>query len=142
MSQTVNQALTQMKLYTDGVDYHLLKLHPRAIILAAGIVAEIADPFSALLVDKDEVTLLIPGTMVEEFEDRLRDCQISNVVYRLITLDVELDLQLVGFMAHISSALAEAGVPILVYAAFSRDHLFVPVEKLELAIVTLEKLKT
>lgn len=138
---TVSQILSQATFYSDGQDYVLLKLHPRGIILAAGIIAEIAHPFSALIADKDEVTLLIANQYVEEFQDRLRDYQ-AGAIYRLITIDVELEPSLTGFIAHISAALAKASIPILPFAAYSRDHLFVPAEQFERAIATLEKLKS
>lgn len=141
MTQTATEVLSQAKFYSDEQDYRLLKLHPRAIILAAGIVAEIADPFTAIIADKDEVTLLLPFAYVEEFQDRLHNYQMS-APYRLITMDVELEPELIGFMAHISTALAQAGISVLPFAAYSRDHLFVPAEKYELAIATLEKLKS
>ncbi len=139
MAQTLEQALKDAKLYTDGKVYVLLRLHPRAIVLAASVIAELAEPFSALVVDKDEVTLLIPADAIEAFAPRFRDYRVSEAKYRLITLDVALDLSLVGFMAVISRALADAGVTILPFAAYTRDHLLVPSEEFDKAWSTLEK---
>jgi hypothetical protein len=140
MAQTVEQALKAAKLFTDGKSYVLLRLHPRAITLAAGVIAELAEPFSAMVVDKDEVTLLIPSDALEAFVPRLRDWDAGEVRYRLITFDVALDLALVGVVARISRVLADAGVPILLFSAYSRDHLLVPFEQFEKAWTTLEKL--
>lgn len=139
--QTVEQALAQMELYSDDNTYLLVKLHARAITLAAGIVAEVSDPFSALIVDKDEVSIMIVDEAIEEFEERLRNHTISEIQYRLITFDVALDLGLIGFMAKVSTALADAGIPIMTYAAYTRDHILVPAEKFDQAMQTLEALK-
>jgi hypothetical protein len=137
----IEQALAEAKLYTDGKYYLLVKLPANAITPAASVMAELGEPFSAMIVDKDEITLVIPADAWNVFTARLLGATISEIQYRLITFDIPLDLALVGFMARISRALAEAGVPIMVYAAFSRDHLLVPAEHFEKAWATLERLK-
>lgn len=142
MSQTIQQALQQATLYSDDLSYRFVRLPAKAIMLAAGIVAEAAHPFMALLVDKDEVTLMIEQEDYEYFHKRLRDATTSTIVYRLITLDIELEPTLVGFMAHISAALAAADISILPFAAYSRDHLFVAEADFERAMSILEQLQT
>lgn len=137
----VLQALAQAKLYTDEVVYSLIHLPPNGILAAAGVLAEIGEPFGALIVDKDEVTLVIPADAVEEFARRLRDHRVGEFPYRLITFDLPLEPTLTGFMARIADALAAAGVPILPLAAFSRDHLLVPAEQFALAWETLQRLQ-
>ena len=141
MTQTVDAALAAATLYTDQQDYTLLKLPLPAITAAAGIIAEIGEPFCTLIADKDEVTLVIPAEAFADFQQRLPGHTASPQAYRLITLDVVLEPDLVGFMAHISQALAAVGISILPLAAFTRDHLLVPAEKLNLALQTLESLK-
>ncbi len=141
MTQNAEVALREAGLYSDGCVYRLLQLPPNAIVLAAGVVAETATPFSALLADKDEVTLLLPDDACQEFARRLRHATISDAAYRLITLDIELDTELVGFMALVSGALAAAGIPILTYAAFSRDHVVVRADDFEKAMRALSQLQ-
>jgi hypothetical protein len=121
----MNDLFKQMNLYTDETDYVLLKFPPTGITVAAGILAEIGDPFGAIIVDKDEVTLVIPVDVMDDFAKRLHNVQKSPDVYRLITLDIVLDFSVVGFIANISRLLADANISILPFAAFSRDHLLV-----------------
>lgn len=142
MPQTVEQALQAAQLYTDEIEYRLLHLPSRAIMAAAGVIAEIGEPFAALLVDKDEVTLVIPADAVEVYERRLREHRLSDTTYRLITFDLELEPTLTGFMARIAAALAAIQVPILPFAAFSRDHLLVPATQFEAAWATLKTLQS
>jgi hypothetical protein len=141
MPQTVQQALTAAKLHTDDQTYRLVKLPARAVIAAAGVLAEVGEPFAALLVDKDEVTLVLTTGDLEDFGRRLPGHTASADSYRLITFDVELEPTLVGFMAKVSAALASAGVSILPFAAFSRDHLLVPAEQFSTAWDALKKLQ-
>ncbi|HVU14185.1 MAG TPA: ACT domain-containing protein [Phototrophicaceae bacterium] len=141
MAQTVEQALQQANLYTDEVLYSLIHLPPNGIMAAAGVIAELGEPFATLIVDKDEVTLIIPADAVADFAKRLRDHRVSELNYRLITFDLELEPTLTGFMARISATLASANVPILTLGAFSRDHLLVPADRFETAWDTLKQLQ-
>ncbi len=141
MTQTPQSALRQAELYSDGQDYRLLTLPVGGMTLAAGVVAEAALPFSAMVADKDEVTLVIQDEACAAFSRRLRRARISEQAYRLITFDTPLEPNLVGFLAYVCRALAGAEIPILAFAAFSRDHLLVPAEHIEGAMVTLKKLQ-
>lgn len=141
MSQTVQDALANGTLYTDEYNYIFLKLPPNAITMAAGVVAETGMPFCGLIVDKDEVTLMLPNEAYEEFENRLKYAKVSAIRYRLITFDIELEPTLVGFMAHISRALAEANISIMPFAAYSRDHIFVASEQFDSAMTILRSLR-
>jgi hypothetical protein len=142
MNEAVRKALQEVHLYTDGVDYSIIKLPPRAITVAAGIVAEIGEAFCTLIADKDEVSLIIPVEAIEDFAKRLKDHQASPRPYRLITFDLPLDFSLIGFMAVVSQALAEADVSILPIAAYSRDHLLVPANQFDIAFQALKRLQS
>ncbi len=140
MAQTVDEALKAAQLYTDNQSYRLLKLPARAVTAAAGVLAEIGAPFTALIVDKDEVTLVLYADAVSDFTRRLQGHTASEATYRLITFDVALEPTLTGFMARVSAALAGAGIPIVTFGAFSRDHLLVPADRFDQAWSVLSKL--
>lgn len=142
LSQTIQQALDSATFYSDQQDYLFVRLPASAITAAAGVVAEIGEPFCALLVDKDEISLMLPDEAWADFARRLPGAQLADRPYRLITIDVVLEPDLVGFMARVSQALASAGISILPFAAFSRDHLLVPADQVETALVTLKSLQT
>lgn len=142
MAQTVEDALVIADLYSDGYLYRFVKLPVNAITAVAGVVAQAGNPFSALLLDKDEITLMIEDEDFEQFKKRLLDHSVSDICYRLITFDVELEPTLIGFMAHISTALAEANISIMPFAAYSRDHIFVNENDFERAMNVLQTLKT
>jgi hypothetical protein len=142
MTQSVEQALAAVRLYSDGQDYILVHLPSKAIMAAAGVIAQIGEPFCAMIVDKDEVSLVIPAEALDDFRERIPNYEVADAAYRLITLDIELDLGLVGFMAVVSRALAEASVPIMALAAYSRDHLLVPAAQFSVAMEALTKLKS
>lgn len=142
MPQTVDDALKQAELYSDDYLYRFVKLPNNAITATAGVVAEAGNPFTALLIDKDEVTLMLEEEDFEQYKKRLLNHEVSETKYRLITFDVELESSLVGFMARISLVLAEAGISMMPFAAYTRDHLFVAEADFEKAMTTLNNLKS
>lgn len=138
MITTTREALRQTKLATDDEIYRLVQLPMNAITLAAGILAEVGNPFTALIADKDEVTLVIPDEAVEEFADRLRGATVDAAHYRLITFDAVLPAGLVGYMAAISATVARIGVSIIPLGAFSRDHILVRETQFDVAFEALQ----
>lgn len=134
---TVLEIFQQTELSTDDIIYTYIKLPSRAITVAAGVIAQLGEAFSALIVDKDEVSLMIAEDAVEEFEKRLLEAR-QEGHYRLITFESVLEFDLVGFFAIVTELLANADISILAFSAFSRDHVLVPADKFEQAWSTLK----
>jgi len=59
---------------------------------------------------------------------------------RLITLTIHSALDAVGFLAAITSRLAEAGISVNAVSAFHHDHLFVPVDRADEAMAVLREM--
>ena len=57
---------------------------------------------------------------------------------RLITLNVHSALDAVGFLAAITTRLADAGISVNAVSAFYHDHLFVPSDKADEALALLQ----
>jgi hypothetical protein len=140
--ESVKEILSKASLYSDGRDYVFVRLPAQAITAAAGVVAELGEPFCGLVIDKDEVSLILPEEAWKDFSNRLPGHTTAESLYRLITIDTPLDMNLVGFMAYVSRALADAKVPILPLAAYTRDHILVPVNQIDAAMTALQKLRS
>lgn len=141
MAQTVESALKSATLYSDDLAYVMVSLPTAAVTAAAGVLAEISEPFTVMIVDKDEITLVLTEAEVNEFSRRLPGARMSDARYRLITFDVALEPTLVGFMAKVSTALAAAGVTLMPFAAFHRDHILVPADQYDQARAALKALQ-
>jgi hypothetical protein len=74
--------------------------------------------------DKWEVTLVLDVVDFGTIKHIVRDAKIERN-FRLLSFDVELDFNVVGFMAQITKIIAEAGISILPISSFSRDHILV-----------------
>ncbi|MBN1486769.1 MAG: ACT domain-containing protein [Anaerolineae bacterium] len=124
--------MKQTHLFTDGVNYVILRLPQQQAPAAARLLVKLTTPFKALVLDKDELTLVLSQQAWEELEYPL-EIIAQSPTYRLITFDLPLDLGLVGYLATLSAILAEAGISIFPVAAFSRDHILVQAEEFDRA---------
>ncbi len=79
--------------------------------------------------DKWEVTMLIDEIDFKTIRHAIREAKIEGN-FRLLSFDIELDFDTVGFLAYISKILADANVSIVALSAFSRDHLLIKQEDL------------
>jgi uncharacterized protein len=86
-----------------------------------------------LLRDDHEVTLLLDETDWRTMRHAARDARIEGG-FRLLTLDVELEWNVVGFLARITQLLAAAGISCGALSAFSRDHLLIKQDDLAAAL--------
>ena len=59
---------------------------------------------------------------------------------RLITLTVHSALDAVGFLAAITTRLAEAGISVNAVSAFHHDHLFVPADRADETLAILQEM--
>ncbi len=142
MTQTAAQALAAASFESDGQDYKLLRLPAGAITAACAVIAQIGEPFCAMVVDRREISLVLPSDAAQDFEARLPAVAVAAETCGLITINVEMEPEMTGLVARISEALAGAGVPVLPFASFSRDHFLVPAERVGDALAALRDLQT
>ncbi len=89
-----------------------------------------------ILSDKWEVTLLLDEIDFGAIRYAVRDAKVEGN-FRLLTFDIELEWNVVGFLAEISKIFAEAGIAIGALSAFSRDHLLIKQADLATALKVL-----
>ena len=86
--------------------------------------------------DRHEVTLLLDEIDWRTMRHAARDARVQGG-FRLVTLDLDLDWDVVGYLARVTSILAEAGIPVGALSAFSRDHLLIKQDNLGSALRAL-----
>lgn len=128
--------LAQTHLFTDAQRYVILRISHDQYHEAHALLAQHTAPFAALVVDKDEVTLVVAAALWETARPTLSVVD-ETPLYRLITFDLPLDLGLVGYLATLCGVIAEAGISIISLSAFSRDHIFVQEDDFDRAWATL-----
>jgi hypothetical protein len=114
---------TNVKFSVDPSKYTIAKLDQ---------IPPPSDKIFSVIKDQNEITVVAKEGFIQQ----------PNSVegfFKRITFDVAIPYDLTGFVAHVSTLLADNNVPILVYSAFSTDHLFVKEEDLAKAVEALEK---
>ena len=89
----------------------------------------------AVIQDKDEITVVIDQTKVKD-EDVIE----IDKDWKIITFDMVLPFELVGFLAKVSEVLAEESISIFAISAYSRDHILIKEKDVEKALKKLEGL--
>jgi len=105
--------------------------------------------FCSLSQDEEIPATLRPVLIFREREGtafilRREEAEAAGLPYqfasRLITLTVHSSLEAVGFLAAITSRLADAGISVNAVSAFYHDHLFVPEHKADEALHHLQNM--
>lgn len=135
MNEDARRAWARARLHVWPERYVLATFAVGRLSEAAALVGSSRGGFVALVVERDEVSLTLS-------EEAWRSTSPSDVrvagPYRVLTIDVDLGLDLCGFLAPLATRLAEAGVPIVPQCAFRKDHVLVREEDLDRAVRVLE----
>ena len=86
-----------------------------------------------LLQDRFEVTLLVEEDDWRAMRHAARDARVEGG-FRLVTFDIELPWNVVGFLARVTEIFAGEGVAVGALSAFSRDHLLIKQDDLGKAL--------
>ena len=114
----------------------LAALKPNERVLALGLLASVTAPFMQLIVEPDVLTLLLPQSDWRSLRPAFPRARVQQP-FRVISFDLDLPDDLVGFLAVASRALADAGVPILAICGYTKDHILVREEHLDRALAAL-----
>lgn len=118
--------------------YRLVSLPLDAARDAAALVAGSAGRFAALVLERDEVSLTVEESLWKR--SPLRDRARADAgPYRVLTFDLDLALDVVGYLGPAADRLAAARVSIVPQCAFRKDHLLVRAEDLGRAAAELER---
>lgn len=88
--------------------------------------------------DGREVTLLLEDDDWQRIRHSVRDARIERG-FRLVTFDVELSWNVVGYLARVTEILAASGISVGALSSFSRDHLLVKQNDLGRALRVLSE---
>ncbi|HKE02979.1 MAG TPA: ACT domain-containing protein [Blastocatellia bacterium] len=104
---------------------------------AVACLSEVED-FVSLTRDKEEITLIIAEDVWRKLEPRFPDA-VAQGGRRLIRFDTVLDFSVVGFIAEISHALAEADISILSISTYSTDAVLVHESRFDDAVTAIKQ---
>ena len=93
----------------------------------------------ASILFQNELTLVVPEKQWKQIAHKFSRCSVE-AGYKIIVLDVKLEWSVVGYLAAISTALAEEDVSLGVLSTFSKDILLVKKSKLRKTLRVLNTL--
>ena len=132
------QCWARTELQVDPEPYVFARLDVRAGQEVASTLAAASSSCAVWMRVGEELTIACTESVARSSEVLARAEERSGP-YRRIALDVEVPLDVCGYLAPAAQKLADAGIAILPFAAWSRDHLLVRADQLELALRTLER---
>lgn len=107
----------------------------RRLLENAELSPRMTAPFM-IFSDKYEVTLLLDEIDFGTLRHAIRNAKTERG-FRLLTFDIHLDFNVVGFLAEVSRILAEANISVVAVSSFSRDHLLIKQADLAKALKVL-----
>lgn len=96
-------------------------------------VVRTSDDVCAVMRDDRETTALVRESSLPTLPAPRR----VERGFALVTLDLPMEWDVVGVLASLTAALADARIPVGALSAFARDHLLVPASRLEAAVDVL-----
>jgi hypothetical protein len=140
MNDEIRRLWAQTRVFVWPQIYALVSLPLEALPLAASLIAASTDTFAALLLEADEVSLTIDETVWQEAAaDGVQALSVAGP-YRAITLQLNIDLGVSGYLLPAASLLAEAGISIVPQCGYLKDHLLIRAEQTDRAVKILEGL--
>lgn len=94
--------------------------------------------FVSMTRDKEEVTLIVADNIWSAISARLPDARVE-AERRLIRFDTVLDFSVIGFIAEISRALADADISILSISTFRTDAVLVHASQFNEAVAAVKR---
>lgn len=136
--KTVSELLRETRVEVAPATYSLIGLSHQdwGRLLENPELSPRADALFMVFRDAREVTLLIEEDDWERIRYALRDVKAERS-FRLLTFDIELPWNLVGYLALVTDILARNEISVGSLSSFSRDHLLIKQEDLGKALRVL-----
>jgi hypothetical protein len=117
----------------------LAGIQAREQIVALRLLAGLRGAFWQVIVEPDELTMLVEERDWRELAPAFTRPRVLRPMC-VISFDIELPPDLVGFMAALTAAIARSGASLLAVCSFGQDHLVVREEDVERVGAALDAL--
>ena len=134
----LSHLLAQTRVRVDPRTFVIVSVPVRFDSALRKALAQVHAPFF-VQIGSEELTAVLATDEWTTARSAFRDTE-AEAGYRLITLEVRLDWQVTGYLAAVTRALADAGVPVGVLSSFQYDHLLVRDDLLGKAEAALQHL--
>ncbi len=87
-------------------------------------IRDFSDGFNSVVFGEDKITLILPQRNWEQIERSFYDFELQKD-RKLITFDINLDRDVVGYLDVVTSLLAKNGISAGVVSTYFKDHILV-----------------
>jgi hypothetical protein len=129
----------QMRWHVRPERFAVVGIDPREQMVALQVLSRLTSPFLQFTVEPGILTLILPTHDWREVRPAFPRARVQQP-YRVISFDLDLPADLVGFLAALTEALAEAEAPVLAVCGYARDHLLVREDDLDRATAAIRAL--
>ena len=130
--------LTHMVVKEHELDFLIIYIPNDQINLVERSFSKLT-PFFSVTCTSEEISIVTDTETWNNISSVFRDVKVSGP-YTLLTIDMVLDLSLVGFLAIISTSLSKEGVSIFALSTYLKDHFLVKKEDAAKALNILNEL--
>jgi hypothetical protein len=117
-------------------DFLIIKLPLKETVIIKDKTKLITDTFFSLMIDKDEITLVIPENEWKKISDSFLELKMERT-YKIISLDFPLQWTVKGYVSYITRLLAEMGISIGIISCYSKNYLLIKKHDIFMAIQIL-----
>ncbi len=137
-SADVREFLGRTKLVVLPEDYYVVRLPTNVKPIPGEWYRPATTRFAVFIREPKEITLVIPRRKWLRMRTLFDSYKLAGPM-KVITFDVQLPLELCGYISRIAAVLAEARISILPIFSFSRDHIIVSKEDLPRSVRLLRQ---
>lgn len=142
MNDEIRRLWAETRIFVWPQTYVLVSLPLEQLPLAASLIAASTGKFAALVLEADEVSLTIDERLWPRPAASVVHAQSAAGPYRAITLQLNINLDVTGYLLPAASLLAEAGISIVPQCGYLKDHLLIRAEDADRAVEILQGLVT
>ena len=138
VERTITDLLRETKIEVSPATFALIGISHQdwSRLLENPELSPRVDAVFMIMRDDKQVTLLIEEEDWQRIRHALRDAKVERG-FRLLTFDLELSWNVVGYLARVTEILATAGISVGALSSFSRDHLLIKQDQLGSALRVL-----
>jgi len=139
MNPKLKSLFANTKLSVLPQEFFIISIPRGNLDLVKENIKDFNNEFFSVINEKDEITLILSKQNWKNISNDFKEIKIVKN-YKIITFDIKLDLDIVGYFAQVSKLLAENGISILAISTYLKDHILVKNKDLNKTINILNNL--
>ncbi len=138
MNPKLKSLFANTKLNVLPQDFFIVSIPKGNLNLVKENIKNLDNEFFSVINEKDEITLILSKQNWKKISNDFKEVKIEKD-YKVITFDINLNLNIVGYLAQITKLLAKNNISILAVSTYLKDHILVRNKDLDKSIKALNK---